>query len=199
MIYRETSNTLNRTSIDVLIRRSPATIWNEYHEGLWEMTWVQNREKQGRIPGPRHRILHKLEDYLDIVSPHFIEQPPYTGCGIRMPWRTRRSFVFEGLADLKTKTERTMPRMESWRNMLMSQRLIDHLEVEFCIDVRYGARSFLHGGQIGSEFAFRDGREMKMGDLVNSLQSGLEVMWKVLEEIQGYIVPARDFKPGIAL
>lgn len=168
--------------IDVFIRQLPATIWNEYQEGQYEMTWVVNKEIKS-IPTPRNGIMSELEHYLDIISLHFSQQQPYSGCETRMPGPRMPSFVFQGLSDLKEKTKGNKAGdTDSRRPMIVSQRSTTFMDVTFCLSVRNVKWAFPFPRFMGKHLEGPDDGCLKMGDLVDIPQEGFEVIEAILEE-----------------
>jgi hypothetical protein len=180
---------LNWNIIDVVIRPVPATIWNGYNEDLWEMTWAQD-EELSTFPCPKNTMIENLETYLDIVNPNFIEQPPYEGCGIRLPSHGKRSLVFQGFEDLKEKTKAPQNHdcpTESWRDMLISQYPTKDFDIQFYVDIHYAARNRIGSTYVPWKVDRKDnGRELKMNDVVGGLQEGLqEVLSRISRVFDG--------------
>jgi len=166
----------------VVVRQLPATIWNNYQDNLWEMTWRHDHECR-TLSWPRNPIFDRLEDFLHIVNPHFIAQPPYAGCEARMPSNTHKSLVFCGMNDLQTKMEMPYTKVEeSWGNMLISQHLVTSIEIDFELSIRYRHRSPVLPDIVWyhciKEAA--PGEELRMKDLANGLRRTMEKTFKQL-------------------
>jgi hypothetical protein len=177
----------DQSNINVLVRRRPATIWNDYEENMWEMTWCQDEEAK-TIPWPRNPIVSNLEDFLHIVNPHFIHQPPYQGCNVRAFADMPLTLCFSGIKDLQAKAHNIdVPMNELWRRMFLSQHCIHKVGIKLDIDIRYGARNFRSIGHVSRE-CFHEGPkganndEVKMQDLVGGMQEGLVLIWQALKE-----------------
>lgn len=161
----------NAFALIVVVRQLPATIWNDYQEDLWETTWRHDHECR-TLSWPRNPIFDHLEEFLHIVNPHFIAQPPYTGCEARITSDTHKSLVFRGLNDLRTKM--TMPCTkvkESWEYMLISQHLATKIEINFELSIRYRDRSSVSPEIVRCHRRndATSGEELRMKDLVYGL------------------------------
>jgi len=178
--------------VNVLIRRVPATIWNDYLESAWEITFELVRDQT--VPSHLSNLITtNFERYLHLVNPRFVRQPPYAGCELRMPGHQKRSIVFQGVDDLKQKTRlHTHHEKESWNHMLVSQHLVTGLDVELHLVTRVGAR---HSYARREAIAVRKGLkrqpkdEMKMKHLVRCLQVGLAGVWRAIESLMDKLEP----------
>jgi hypothetical protein len=170
-------NTQYGLTLNVKLRPVPATIWNGFNEDLWEMTWAQD-EELSTIPFPKNTMIENLETYLDIVSQNFIAQPPYEGCGIRLPSHGKRSLIFQGFQDLREKTKAPQNHdcpTESWRDMLISQYPIKNFDIQFYVDIHFAAWNWIGSTCIPWKVDRKDnGRDLKMNDFVGGLQEGLQ-------------------------
>lgn len=165
-------------TINIVIRKHPATIWNDSQQNLWELTWHQDDESE-TIPGPRNPIVTSLEDFLQIFNPNFIYQSPYTGCAVQTPTSAPRSLVFSSLDDLDKKTSITETKEESWQKMLVSQHCITREKIVLESTVRQGARA-TSVGNMPRQRRRRDGRDLNMGYLISSMQKSLRaLLWRL--------------------
>jgi hypothetical protein len=186
---QEPTRTPDQVHINVLVRRLPATIWNDYEENLWEMTWCQY-DDMPTISLPRNPIVAELEEFLHLVNPYFVYQPPYKGCKVRAHRNEMRSLCFCGTKDLMAKTKGIDTSTNaSWREMFISQHITRDVDVHFYIDVRYGARNFLPVANLFTECirANRDDDDdddVKMKDLISGMQNGMGLIWQALEKMK---------------
>ncbi|KAH4001910.1 hypothetical protein HBH98_174350 [Parastagonospora nodorum] len=169
----------------VVVRQLPATIWNDYQEDLWEMIW-RHDHSCGTLSWPRNLIFDRLEQFLHIVNPHFIAQPPYADCRARMPSDMHKSLVFCSLNDLRTKMVMPCTKVKaSWESMLISQHLVTEIQMHFELSIRYRGRSAILPELVWhhcrSEAAL--GEELRMKDLVYGLRRNIE---KTFEQLSMY-------------
>jgi hypothetical protein len=157
---------------------------------MWEMNWCQDDEAK-TIPWPRNPIVTDLENFLHIVNPHFVHQPPYKGCNIRVTTDVPLTLCFRSIKDIKAKADDIdVPMNESWREMLLSQHFIQNVGIKLDIDIRYGARDFRSLGHVLYDCIYEgcednDDADIRMKDLVSGMQEGLVLIWQALKE-QGF-------------
>jgi hypothetical protein len=173
-------------SIKVTIRKLPATIWSEYEKTLWEMSW-QGYEFD-MMEHPWSPLIADLHEYMHLINPNFIHQPPYLGCKVKNPSNSPRSLIFSSIEELHQKTLMTEPQEESWQKMLISQTCITSVQLEFDLVTRRPGEKASCGLYMPPVCHRRNRQELKLGDLVGSMRAELRgyidrVMWSKMDKI----------------
>jgi hypothetical protein len=102
--FRQPGITSAHITINVQLRRTPATIWNEYADSTWQL-YLSWDEDESSLPSPQCPVLAEVRDLILRPSNLFSCEPPYTGCGIHVPASTngRPTLTFRNLKDLRRK------------------------------------------------------------------------------------------------
>ncbi|KAH8731086.1 hypothetical protein GQ44DRAFT_699334 [Phaeosphaeriaceae sp. PMI808] len=175
-------------AVQISIRHLPATIWNDYQENLWEMTWRKDKSYEA-ISYSWNPIVSDLENFFQLVSPFFVRQQPYTGCNIQASVETQPSLIFRSVEDLREKTRPRETGFEaSWHNMLISQQIVRELGINFYVGARLGARNWVCGVPHEHVCIVMNG-ELKMKDFICSLRKILACSWRMINENDSRMVP----------